>query len=148
MSHNDFEEDDILMYCALRFDGYAYEAMRNHEGRRWSFPAVTEELENTMLFPEDDLECLAAFFAMQRYLGKWGGEYLTRVSREHILYRLLFLHCYRMDIPVGLRTHDWYPKWERVYQPERERCAAMIRQKMGRRMGGPEQGLAPSLLVR
>ena len=133
------EENHILTYCALRFNGDAYLALRNMDGNRWQFPMVTDDIEDTMIFPEEDLECLAAFYGMQRYLGKWGGEYLSETSREHIAYRLLFLHCYRMEIPLGLRTRQWYPVWESDYLPRREECAAIIRQTLGRRIIGPEQ---------
>ena len=42
---------------------------------------------------------LAAFFALQRFLHKWGGEHLTKYADEHIAYDFLFLHLYTHYFP-------------------------------------------------
>ena len=134
----EFEEESILMACALRFDGYAYHELRNRGDGRWDFMLVTDRLVATREFPSDDLECFAAYFALQRYLGKWGGEYCTPHSDEHIVYRLLFLHLYRTEIPVAFRMRGYYESWEEEYKPRREELAARIRRTFRRKGRGPK----------
>jgi hypothetical protein len=135
----EFNEDDILTKCALRFDGYAYHIFRNRDLRaRWEFPDLVDRIEKTREFPEDDLESLAAFFALQRFLGKWGGEYLTPHSNEHVVFRLLFLHVYRLEIPEEFRHREFYRVWENEFRPYREEFAARIRKTFRRRGRGPK----------
>lgn len=138
MREREFDEDEILTVCALRFDGYAYQSFRNRDPRaNWEFPDLVDRIEKTREFPEDDMESLAAFFALQRYLGKWGGEYLTPHSNEHVVFRLLFLHLYRLDIPEEFRHREYYGTWENEFKPFREELAARIRKTFKRSGRGP-----------
>lgn len=134
-----YDEDHILTVCALRFDGYGYHQFRNRDPRaKWEFPDLVGRIEKTREFPEDDLESLAAFFALQRFLGKWGGEYLTPHSNEHIVFRLLFLHLYRVEIPEEFRHREFYYVWEREFKQVREQLASKIRKTFRRRGRGPK----------
>ena len=68
--------------CALRFQGYKYEQSLGSsanggtgQGLANLIAPVAEEL--TLHGSNDDN--FAAFFGLQRFLHKWGGEYLTGV---------------------------------------------------------------------
>ena len=92
----DDEVNASLAGLALRFDGYAYAASRGSEQllKTWA-----ERFVRTLRAADDPHEDHAAFFALQRHLSKWGGEALSEQSREHLAYRLLFLHLYRIPAP-------------------------------------------------
>lgn len=134
MAISELDEQRMLDTCALRFDGWKYQEERNQGGERWEWPNPTA----TRIFSENEMDNLAAFFALQRYLGKWGGEYNTVYSDEHVVFRLLFLHLYKTEIPEGYRTREWYPKWQEKYEPIREECAALIRKTFRRKGRGPK----------
>ena len=77
---------DAMSICALRFDGYKYEEVSG-----LSEPDVTgaglsrliEPIERTLMLHVDDNMNFAAFFGLQRYLHKWGGEFCTKyVERQ------------------------------------------------------------------
>jgi hypothetical protein len=128
------------MACALRFDGYRCigEGLSPF-GAEYGVRRYVDRIK-AREFSEDVLENFAAFFALQRYLGKWGGEYLTVYSEEHLVYRLLFLHLYRDDVPRGYEYDGLgcYTKWERTYKPIRQVLAAQIRRNLRRRGRGPK----------
>jgi hypothetical protein len=71
------ELEDAITTCALRFMGYEYWEERHtafegaHSG---DFSALTTDLIKTGQLHENDNDNLCAFFIMQRYLCKWGGE--------------------------------------------------------------------------
>ena len=120
--------------CALRFDGYKYEA---HCGGRMGpdkadFPTLVERVETTMEFYEDPLDNFAVFFALQRSLGKWGGEQLPWDDPARVAFRLLFLHLYREEVPERFRFvgQSWYGEWQVKYQPHREQLAAYVRKHL------------------
>ena len=128
-------EDEILMSCALRFDGYRY-----WDARRADAPDGLTALGDLVRFVverreffADPSDNLAAFFALQRFLGKWGGESLSAHSDEHVVYRLLFLHLYREEISPEFRLADYFERWERDFRPHREALAARIRRTLARR---------------
>lgn len=99
----DDEVKKFLQAFALRFDGYAYAASRGHDGllAEWAGRFVA-----TLQLADVEEENHATFFALQRFLGKWGGETLAEESREHLAYRFLFLHLYRAEIPP-----EFVPEW-------------------------------------
>jgi hypothetical protein len=78
LREEELREWSFIDTCALRFDGYKYESLCG--GRmgpdKASFPSLVQRIEDTMEFYEDPLDNFAAFFALQRGLGKWGGEQL------------------------------------------------------------------------
>jgi hypothetical protein len=133
--------DDVLITCALRMDGAAYAQQRARaRGEQTYTPLVSlvEPVETEGRFHEDDLDNQAAFYALQRYLYNWGGERLTPWHRSHVVFRQLFLHCYRLDVPREYEISDYYAKWEREYRPRREEWAAKVRSTFRTSGDGPE----------
>ncbi|RYG16740.1 HNH endonuclease [bacterium] len=61
----------VVNLCALRFDGYAYEAATGTPMWR-----LADRFVETRVFSAEQNENHAAFFALQRHLFKWGGEQL------------------------------------------------------------------------
>jgi hypothetical protein len=83
-------------------------------------------LKTLSLF-DDPLRNMAVFFLLQRYLYKWGGEQLSFRSREHVLFRLIFLGLYREDVPKRYRKQEYWEIWQRHYLTKIEEHAAIIR---------------------
>jgi hypothetical protein len=130
---HDNVEDEILINCALRFDGWQYEIDRGLENAGGLSSLVEPVLEGRR-FHSDPNDNLAAFFGIQRYLYKWGGEMLLPHSREHVAFRLLFLDVYRYEIPEKYRKEPYWQEWEDKYRPRQEHYAAIIRETL-RRIG-------------
>lgn len=132
-------ENELLIACALRFDGYRYAeetGLNGPDGDGRGLAALADPVVKTLeLYPEP-LDNLAAFFTLQRFLYKWGGERLTAFSREHLAFRLLFLDVYRQDIPERFRFEPYYSDWERDFAAGRELHAARIRATFRRKGRG------------
>jgi len=133
-------ERRVLTACALRFDGWKYWKKRcRHYGvpdndmRPLVLPGV-----DTRAFHEEPLDNHAAFFGLQRFLGKFGGERHTPFTVEHIVFRMLFLHLYREDVPREYRDQKWYDEWLDTYARKKELYAAEIRRTFTRRGTGPK----------
>lgn len=133
---HDNVEDDILMTCALRFDGWQYEIDMGLENNGGLQSLVEPILEGRRLHPDPN-DNLAAFFGIQRYLYKWGGDRLAPHSREHVAFRLLFLDVYRYEIPEKYRKEPYWQEWEDAYRPRQEHYAAIIRETFQRKGRGP-----------
>jgi hypothetical protein len=136
-----FEESDrereALMWCALRVDGWRL--LMEIEGRdTGDFSRFVDPVVKERQLHEDDRLNHLAFFALQRYLGKWGGEDRTPYSDEQIAYRFLFLHLYRQPVPRGFESQDFPPRWEDDYAPRAEEIAAEIRRTFTRKGSGPD----------
>jgi hypothetical protein len=134
----EYEETEFLYICALRFDGYKYwqERCRNFGVKSNNLTPLTVKLVATREFFTEPFDNFAAFFALQRYLGKWGGEYLTEFSEAHIVFCQLFLHLYREEVPSEFRIEDYYAEWQRKYEPIKEQLAAQIRRNFRRKGRG------------
>ena len=132
------EVTDIQVTCALRFAGYKYESQI--PGGKTDRPILAEcsrYVVNSLTLYDDPLKAFAAFFALQRYLFKWGGERLKKHSPEHIAFDFLFLHLYRHDVPEEFADECYTTKWLR-FEPERiESSAAHVRQSFARVGSGP-----------
>ena len=92
-----FDDDvtEAMLVCALRFDGYSYlEVVHPKLSKETNFSPLVE----TLSFHGDLNDNFAVFFALQSYLHKWGGECLTKYSREHWAYDHLFLMLYRQPV--------------------------------------------------
>lgn len=126
--------DYAISVCALRFLGNDFVDRKCPES---GFPALIEPVVSNLLFHDDDLDNLAVFFGLQRYLGKWGGEGCTPWSREHTAYRLLFLHCYRMEIPSSWALEEYNRRWKSDFEPRREQIAAAVRKTLKTPGNGP-----------
>lgn len=82
----------MLMYCALRFDGYRYQQETDFDYQT----ALSIYMSTGDWSPLNELEQLTVFFMLQRYLYKWGGDYLADYSPEWCGFRdLFFLNCQR-----------------------------------------------------
>ena len=92
----DEEVDAALMAFALRFDGDSYAESR---GGGEILGKWTNRFVATLRMADQPNKNHSAFFMLQRYLSKWGGEMLSDESREHLAFRLLFLHLYREKVP-------------------------------------------------
>ena len=120
----DEEINDFLGGFALRFDGYRYATSRGNQDLLLEW---TTRFVNTLEMADEPNENHAAFFALQRFLGKWGGEMLTEESREHLAYRLLFLHLYHEDIPAEFICDFGQPLFRRLDLSRLESVAARVR---------------------
>lgn len=133
-------EDDVLITCALRFDGYRYaeaSGLDGPEGEGPGLAALSVPLVKSLELYPNPLDNFAAFFALQRFLYKWGGEHLTAFSREHLALRFLFLDVYRLEVPDEYRVESYCDEWSRKYAADRERLAAAIRATFRRKGRGP-----------
>lgn len=105
-------EMEILTAWALRFDGYAYEAATGFILAEGS----TAWADDGRL-PDDPLQRLAILFALQRWLGKWGGEYEPLHGGTWRRFRELFLVTTDVEVPFKYRMSKWYAPWEREWRP-------------------------------
>jgi len=126
--------EQAMWTCALRFTGHEYVERKYPKS---GFPEIIKPVVSQRLFHDDDLDNLAAFFGLQRYLGKWGGDSLTPWSEHHIAYRLLFLHCYRLNIPSIWADQQYDRLWKSEFEPDRERIAAAVRRSLKTPGNGP-----------
>ncbi|MBA2436349.1 MAG: hypothetical protein H0V54_14935 [Chthoniobacterales bacterium] len=107
------KECEILMRWALRFDGEKY---RQNTGFKPGEFAERFFVTWTLTWA-DPLDCLAAFYLWQRFLMKWGGERLPSSNRHWGLFRALFLHTARMDVPERYQGgDDWNGECYRIWR--------------------------------
>ena len=130
--------------CALRFQGYGYEKFvgasssgETSEGlARFTAPVV-----NSLTLHSSNSDNFAAFFGLQRYLHKWGGEYLTKYSEAHIAYDFLFLHLYSHEPPEPFRHNEYCRRWQDDFLPRAESIAALVRESFRRIGNGKKTAL-------
>jgi hypothetical protein len=127
--------------CALRFMGYDYETAKVGKGELLLYKLVEPIEKNLILHPNND-DNFAAFFALQRHLFKWGGEYLTKYSEEHIAFDFLFLHLYALEPSRAFQHPEYCLEWQRKYAPDAETYAAIVR-KSFRRVGAGKKSQLP-----
>jgi hypothetical protein len=118
------ETEDAVTCCALRFDGYKLADVREAPDL---LAQLTDQYLATLRLSEDPLENLAVFFALQRFLCKWGGDYLSKTAMEHRAYRLLFLHLYRTEIDPQWRIDEYWREWQGTHAARAEEIAAEVR---------------------
>ncbi|MEZ4615378.1 MAG: hypothetical protein R2867_07675 [Caldilineaceae bacterium] len=118
-----WQEREILMVCALRFDGYRYQ-----EESDFDYQVGLDRYMATGSWSHlSELEQLTVFFMFQRYLYKWGGEYLANYSPEWRGFReLFFLNC-RREIPPAYQMADYIQRWEQEFRPHIEECITRVR---------------------
>ena len=116
-------EDDILICCALRFDGYRYLEISG-----FAAEPVLEQSIATGTFPDNELQRLTLFFLLQRLLFKWGGEREPRDGRHWRLFRELFLAVARCRVPVEFRPQDDTQRlrWRHQFRPRLDETVAFI----------------------
>ena len=118
--------ENAVMTCALRFNRYAFESRRDGG----TLADLSRRFVESLCTSDDPAENLAAFFALQRFLGKWGGEQLGDDAREQTAYRLLFLHLYRTDVPPDLRLAGYHREWHALDADAVEHAAAEVRESL------------------
>ena len=107
-------EDDILLRCALRFDGRAYLRDTAYDPR----PLLDAYVE-TGCWPEDveDVHLLAAFHVLQRQLTAWGSQPIPRDGKLWYVFRCLFLEVATLDVPAQYRSASGWSLWQDRYAP-------------------------------
>ena len=123
MVDRQLNEHDILVCCALRFNGYGYQS--DHSSLV-PHKAVSDFL-NTGRWQASDLELLASFFFLQRSLCKWdlvrepiNGEYWQA-------FRSLFLQINGAEIPETYQQQEYCQQWNREFLPYRDECVRLVR---------------------
>lgn len=122
--------------CALRFLGWEYEiAVFGDTGScGGGLSQLLGPIVQSLVLHTDQNANFAVFFALQRYLHKWGGERLTKYSDEHLAYDFLFLHLYRTEPPAEFTHLEYTNRWQRECVEKAETYAAFVR-KSFRRIG-------------
>lgn len=125
--------------CALRFNGYDYEqasGIAEQDATGGGLSKLITPVIETLTLHEAEEKNFAAFFGLQRYLFKWGGEYLTKYSEKHIAFDFLFLHLYRLDPPAEFSDENYVLQWNQDFRPSAETIAAYVRRTFRRRGRG------------
>lgn len=124
---------EIIDYCALRFDGYTYLETAQRENmlpKDIGFPELNKPIIEDHAFYSDSNRNAAVFFALQRFLGKWGGEQLPESSPERIAFKLLYLRLYKEDTSGIYRHEEFDEKWQAISDLERESVAKHLRTQL------------------
>ena len=69
---------------------------------------------------------LAAFFLLQKYF-HWSYNGIEHESRESVVFALLFLSLYKVEIPYRYQNRPYCEKWRREYQGIAEELAGTVR---------------------
>ncbi len=120
----EFSEHEILTCAALRIDGYKIlnETKITPERVRQLIDAYgtpDAEVEAT------PLEKQCAFFHLQRYLCKWGGEQLPFHHSNWCAYRRLFLETVAHAVPPEFADPTYL--WDEKYGPHLDYCMQTVR---------------------
>ncbi|MBN8461116.1 MAG: hypothetical protein J0M04_25095 [Verrucomicrobia bacterium] len=130
---------EAQIVCALRFQGYEYVEAKygQNEGEPpTGFPTLIQPVVDSLTLHERQEDNFAAFFGLQRFLFKWGGEYLTMYADEHIAFDFLFLHLYRFDTPREYSADEYVSRWDRDFKARSEQTASVIRNSFRRKGRG------------
>jgi hypothetical protein len=124
--HIPWELEETIMNCALRFDGYAW--LEAHPDCNDEANGVLPErhLRELVLDPDAEVN-FAAFFLLQRFLHKWGGEMLPPSHKHHTAYRFLFLHLYALPTPARWVSREYEEKWESIPAGRLAAAASAVR---------------------
>jgi hypothetical protein len=116
------DEDDILIYSALRMDGYRYRDEIKFDPE----PIVEAYKRGGRYLDATELDLLATFFLLQRFLYKWGGDSLPKTSLEWKAFRQLFLDTCDVEVPEQYRAKEWEARWFYNIRPRIDSYRAMI----------------------
>ncbi len=133
------EVTEAQIVCALRFHGYEYEEsvrVPKEGDTELGFSRFIEPVVNSLILHDSQEDNFAAFFGLQRYLFKWGGEYLTKYSDEHLAFDFLFLHLYLADPPLRFTDEQYALRWNQEFKNSIEETAALIRNSFRRKGRG------------
>ena len=72
------------------------------------FAPLVDPVVETLTLHENLNDNFAAFFFLNRSF-HWGGEHLTKYSRDHIAYDHLFLALYRLEVADEFCVHRVEP---------------------------------------
>lgn len=123
MGDRQLSEQDILICCALRFDGYRY----REETPSFSPDEVVTNFLNTGEWQASDLELLASFFFLQRSLCKWALVYEPLDGKYWQAFRLLFLRVNHLEIPENYQHQEYCQQWDREFLPQKDECVKRVR---------------------
>lgn len=115
-------EDDIMITCALRFDGYKYA-----EETGTDLGKLMKRVQRKRVGKLTELENHAVYFALQRYLHKWGGERLSRRSNVWRIFRELFFQVAELEVPKEFQDKLYQEQWEKKYVPRLQECIEVVR---------------------
>lgn len=138
------EVTEAQSICALRFQGYEYECSINtaaSEATGGYLAELIKPVVEELTLHNSNNDNFAALFGLQRFLHKWGGEYLTKYSKEHIAYDFLFLHLYSCEPPELFRHNEYCLQWQEDFLPKVENIAATVRKSFRRIGSGKEIAL-------
>ena len=116
------DEDDILITCALRIDGWCYQEDTGFDHRR-----TVDTFFDAGEWRGSTDELLTTFFGLQRLLFKWGGEMLPRTDKHWRAFRSLFLIVCEYSAPDAYAHPDYLTKWERRYASRIDECRVLVR---------------------
>ncbi len=119
------EEDDILIACALRFDGYKYREMAGFDEEK-----PLRQFFKTGRWNASPAEQMTTFFILQRGLYKWGLENEPRDGKYWKAFRSLFLLSHGHRVPHAFRPRDLdlYTKWKLRFVPRLAEVVAFVRE--------------------
>jgi len=98
--------EQAIAVCALRMDGYRYMESLHPELCGESMPhfaPLVDPVVETLTLHENLNDNFAAFFFLNRSF-HWGGEHLTKYSRDHIAYATFFWLYTGWKLPMSLRA--------------------------------------------
>lgn len=121
--------DPCILTCALRFDGDRYLESAGESSER-----NVEAFVSTLTFPPELLQNLAIFYSLQRYLGKWGGEYDLSTSRAARAYLRLFFHLYSVAVPARFQNLEYCREWACTFAPHLKSHLARLRRTWKRQV--------------
>ncbi|PHJ69585.1 hypothetical protein VF04_16405 [Nostoc linckia z7] len=115
-------EDEILITCALRFDGHKYQQQTGFDAKK----AIDSFFSNQQwgLRP---LELLATFFLLQRSLYKYDLQYEPKDSNFRKVFRSLFFECVDLDIPEEYQQKEYVQAWDSQYKPDLENVKNIVK---------------------
>ena len=119
-----FDPDDILIACALRFDGYKY-----IKDTGFGVDTAIDEYMETETWDRPDDEKLCMFFILQRSLCKWSLVYEPQHGRYWRLFREMFFDVVQLDIPQDYSNSEWLSTWNERYAAQRDKAIACVRRK-------------------
>ena len=131
--------EQAIAVCALRMDGYRYMESLHPEFCGESMPhfaPLVDPVVETLTLHENLNDNFAAFFFLNRSF-HWGGEHLTKYSRDHIAYDHLFLALYRLEVADEFACIEWNRQWQQEYRPRAEILASYVRNSFRRKGRGP-----------
>lgn len=122
MSDRPLSEHDILVCCALRFDGYKYQ----EEHPAFVPDQPIDDFLSTGQWVASEEELLAGFFFLQRALCKWSLVYEPMDGQYWQAFRSLFLQVNGLEIPEHYRKPEYCQQWDEQYRPQLEACVMLI----------------------